>query len=107
MINHYIYLPHKRSIEKFLSVFFYKILIFIKNLKFKIYYVNQIKIALNKLINRMNDDEHYEQTLEPEFQVALPLVREKQFVDVKTDNDEDSAQAVPHPQIFIVLPSSE
>lgn len=51
----------------------------------------------------MNDYEHYEQVFEAEFHVALPLVREKQFVAVKTDNDDDSVHAVPQPQILYVL----
>ena len=53
----------------------------------------------------MYDDEHYAQTFEAEFQEALPLVREKQFVAVKTDNDEASAQAPAdvQPQILAVF----
>ena len=52
-----------------------------------------------------DDDEHYVQTFEAESQEALPFVREKQFVEFKTDNDDASAQAPAdvQPQILAVL----
>ena len=53
----------------------------------------------------MKDEEHYAQTVDVGFQEALPLVREKQFDAVKTDNDDASAQAPAdvQPQILYVF----